>query len=76
MCLNHLNCAAINLAMVHENERNVVLPERTTTSLVSRPFDVNLAMILSRGSNGDGKLTFAAFMLAVNPSLRPNETCQ
>lgn len=55
---------------------NNVSPERATTSLISRPFDVNLAMILSRGSNGDGKLIFAAFILAVNPSLRPNETGQ
>ena len=47
-------------------------PERTTTSLMSRPFAKNLATMLSRGSKGDGNCALAADSLAVNPSLRPN----
>jgi len=48
-------------------------PERTATSFISRPFDVNLAVMFSSGSIGDGNCSLAAFSLAVNPSLRPNE---
>lgn len=47
------------------------VPERTTTSFKSRPFDTNLVVMLSKGSIGDGSCSFAAFSLAVNPSRRP-----
>lgn len=57
-------------------EADLIQPERTTTSLKSRPFDANLATILSRGSKGDGNWSFAAFWLAVNASRRPKATGQ
>lgn len=52
------------------------IPDRTTMSLTSRPFATNLAVILSRGSNGDGNCSFADFSLAVSPSNLPSETGQ
>jgi hypothetical protein len=50
-------------------------PERTATSFFSRPLEMNLAVILSKVSKGDGKL-FASLSLAVVPSLRPRGTNQ
>lgn len=43
---------------------------------MSRPFDVNLAVIFSKGSIGDGSCSVTAFSLAVVPSLLPNGTGQ
>lgn len=51
-------------------------PERATTSLMSRPLEVNLAMVLSKDSMGEGICWFADCSLAVVPSLLPSATGQ
>jgi hypothetical protein len=59
----------------HTNNCEGSKPERTATSFFSRPLEMNLAVILSKVSKGDGKL-FASLSLAVMPSLRPRGTNQ
>lgn len=58
------------------NSKDIYIPERTTKSFRSRPLSVNLAAILSRGSNGEGNCSFAASSLADSPSRRPSKTGQ
>lgn len=45
-------------------------------SLASRPFATNLAVILRRGSTGEGNCSFADFSFAVTPSNLPSATPQ
>jgi len=59
----------------HTNNCEGSKPESTATSFFSRPLEMNLAVIFSRGSKGDGKL-FASLSLAAVPSLRPRGTAQ
>lgn len=61
---------------MEESKKKKKEPERTTTSLMSRPFDVNLAVIFAKGSKGDGNCSLTAFTLAVVASLLPNGTGQ
>jgi hypothetical protein len=50
------------------------LPDKETTSVRLSPTLVNFETIVSSGSNGEGRTTFARDPFEIVPSFRPNIT--